>query len=136
MTPERKRSILVISITFILGIAIGVLATGLMARKHYRNRPEVTIEQRTKQKESFVNKLLRVIDATEQQQAALKPLIETYVHRIDSVQENQKSKTRSLFQELQEKIRPQVSDEQYQRLQNFNAKVINHTPRDSRHRHR
>ncbi|MFM8743143.1 MAG: hypothetical protein ACKODM_07455, partial [Cytophagales bacterium] len=68
MTTERKRSILVISITFLLGIAIGVLSTGLMARKHYRGRYDSNSEQRVKQKDGFIKKLFRVMDANEQQQ--------------------------------------------------------------------
>lgn len=135
MTPERKRSILVIAFTFILGIAIGVLATGLLARKHYGNRAGATIEQRAKQKEGFVMKLLRVMDANEKQQTELKPIIEEYVHKIDSVQEYRQAEAKALVQELQVKIKPLVSDEQYQKLQGFNAKTMGRSSRESRHRH-
>jgi hypothetical protein len=135
MTTERKRSILVISITFLLGIAIGVLSTGLMARKHYRGRHDSNNEQRVKQKDGFIKKLFRVMDANEQQQVALKPLIEVYVHRIDSLQEIQQMDTRALVQELQEKIKPQITAEQYQKLKNFNDKIVSRSRHNPHHSH-
>lgn len=135
MTPERKRSILVIALTFILGIAIGVLATGLLARKHYHNRERATTEQRAKQKEGFVMKLLRVMDANEKQQTELKPIIENYVHKIDSVQEYRQAETKALLLELQSKIKPLVSDDQFQKLQSFNSKTMGRSLREPRHRH-
>lgn len=80
-------------------------------------------------------KLLRVMDANEKQQTELKPIIEEYVHKIDSVQEYRQAEAKALVQELQVKIKPFVSDEQYQKLESFNAKTMGRSSRESRHRH-
>jgi hypothetical protein len=88
-----------------------------------------------KQKEGFVMKLLRVMDANEKQQTELKPIIENYVHKIDSVQEYRQAETKALLLELQSKIKPLVSDDQFQKLQSFNSKTMGRSLREPRHRH-
>jgi hypothetical protein len=88
-----------------------------------------------KQKEGFVMKLLRVMDANEKQQTELKPIIENYVHKIDSVQEYRQTETKALLLELQSKIKPLVSDDQFQKLQSFNSKTMGRSLREPRHRH-
>ena len=68
MTTERKRAIITISATLIIGIAIGTLASGLWTRKHYTERIS---RGRAEMRRGFERKLFEAVDADQQQIKAI-----------------------------------------------------------------
>jgi hypothetical protein len=83
MKPERKRALISIGITLVIGILIGALTVGLLGRNAQgRQRADWKKEGR----EKFVEMILNVAEADAEQAKQIRPLIYEAMDKVDSLQ--------------------------------------------------
>jgi K+-sensing histidine kinase KdpD len=116
MTTERRRAIITISATLIIGILIGSLTSGLWGRKYYGQRSQ---RGRTEVKMNFEKKLLKAIDADDAQVKILQPIMRQTMLNIDSLQHKTDSKVRVLLDSLDVKLKSVLKEEQYLKFKKF-----------------
>lgn len=122
MTSERKKALLLMSATFIIGIMIGILITGMFARRYYRDREGIRggkIELNHSRRGNFVGKILHVVDADSAQAERIKPIVEATVHEIDRLQEQGDRDARAAMDSMKVKLAPVLRPEQLKKLDKF-----------------
>jgi hypothetical protein len=119
MTRERKRALMILLLTFIVGIVIGVLACNV-GGKYYGRKGQRG--WREGGREGFVSKVLHVVEASPEQQDQIKPLLEETMTRIDSLQMQTDRRVRGVVDSLEIKITPILKPEQLERLKEFHSR--------------
>ena len=119
MTTERKRAIITISATLIIGIAIGTLASGLWTRKHYTERIS---RGRAEMRRGFERKLFEAVDADQQQIKAIQPIMKATMAQVDSLQSKTDGEVRLLLDCLDLKMKSVLREDQYVKFKNFVSK--------------
>lgn len=125
MTSERKKALLLMSATFIIGIMIGMLITGMMARRYYRDRNGMLggkIELNHGRRGNFVGKILHVVDADSAQARQIKPIVEATMHEIDRLQEQGDRDARMAMDSMKVKLASVLRAEQLEKLEKFISK--------------
>lgn len=120
MTPERRKTILIIAGTLIIGILIGVLGTGMFARMHYRGpgfRGGKEMPRGSRQ--GFAKKLIHIVDADSSQAKAMKPILEETMNKIDAIQSHSREETQKIMDSLDAKLQSVLRPEQLEKLKKF-----------------
>lgn len=117
MKTERRRSILIILATFLIGILIGALGDGLLEKQRLERGG-----WRKDGKEAFLQKMFSIIEADDAQQEKLRPLILESMAKVDSLQAITDSQVRVIVDALQVKLQPILSEEQMERLKEFHRR--------------
>lgn len=120
MTPERRKTILIIAGTLIIGILIGVLGSGIYARKHYGG-PGQRGEMPRGGRRDFAKKLIHVVDADSSQAKAMKPILEETMNKIDGIQSHTREEMQKIIDSLDVKLEPVLRPEQLEKLKKFHA---------------
>lgn len=121
MTPERKRALLTITITLIIGILIGALGVGLWGKQTRRGgRPSAS--ERQDGKEAFMQRILKEANADSLQAKQMRPLMIETMARIDSLQMETDKKVRSVINSFEEDIKPILREDQLKKLQEFHRR--------------
>jgi Spy/CpxP family protein refolding chaperone len=118
MTHERKRAILAISATLIIGVLIGMLATGMFARHHYRGSRNGTGKEE-KGRQGFAQKIYSITQADDSQKEKMKEIIESTTIGIDSLQHKTDREVKALLDSMMVNIKPILTSEQYDHLESF-----------------
>jgi hypothetical protein len=121
MTPERKRALLMITITLIIGILIGALGVGLWD-KQTRRGGKPYANGRQDGKEAFMQRILKEANADSLQAKQMKPLMIETMARIDSLQMETDKKVRSVINSFEEDIKPILREDQLKKLQEFHRR--------------
>jgi len=116
MTTERKRAIIIISATFVIGLVIGTLTSGLWSRKYYSAR---NARNKTEIKMDFEKKLFKVVDADEAQVKVLQPIMKATMAHVDSLQTKTDAEVRLLLDSLDVKVKSVLREEQYSKFKKF-----------------
>jgi len=118
MTPERKRALITITTTLVIGILIGALAVGLWSKQSRGGRSGGHKNGR----EAFVKKIFAVIDADSAQAKQIRPLVNETMTQIDSLQKHTDKEVTKVIDSLEVKLRPILSEKQMKQLQEFHRK--------------
>lgn len=122
MTPERRRAVIVLIATFIVGILIGALASGMYARKYYHGRKEFPfsrMERKEDRKGGFANKIYKVVKADSATILRMKPIVEQTAAQLDRLEEQSHKTAHSQMDSLKIKLCPILNEEQMERLEKF-----------------
>ncbi len=120
MTPERKRALITISATLIIGILIGALSIGLWNKQGGGGRPSGGQKQHGK--EAFVKKIFSVIKADTATARQLRPLINETMAQIDSLQKHTDEEMGKVIHSFEVKVQPLISEKQMQQLKDFHQR--------------
>jgi hypothetical protein len=119
MKPERKRALISISITLVIGILIGALTVGLLGRNAQgRQRADWKKEGR----EKFVEMILNVAEADAEQAKQIRPLIYEAMDKVDSLQKKTDHDVESVIDGFELKLTPILSQKQMEQLQQFHRR--------------
>jgi hypothetical protein len=120
MTTERKRALLLIGVTFIVGVIIGALATGMFARQFYfgRGRSEER-KMREGRHGTLTDRIFKTVEADSSQKRLMKPIIDQTMMRIDNLEEASHKDAHIQLDSLKVKLRPILSAEQMDKLEAF-----------------
>ncbi|MFY8036757.1 MAG: hypothetical protein ACOVMQ_06295 [Cyclobacteriaceae bacterium] len=132
MTLERKKAILVLSATLIVGILIGALSTGMMARQHYRGPQKQYRGNHSGNRNAFVDKIFRVTHADSAQAKQMKPVIEKTMIQIDSLENHSRREVKVLLDSMKASLKSILEPAQMEKLNEFTAKM-GHTRHRGRH---
>lgn len=133
MTFERKRAIIIISATLVIGIIIGVLATGMLARHHYRgdrNRSGKEFRGR----HGFAAKIYGITKADSAQINKMKPVIRQTMTQIDSLQKQTDSLVKVEIDSMIIRLQPLLSTEQLKSMNEFLRNKSGHSEHLKKHR--
>jgi hypothetical protein len=122
MTTERKKALLFMSATFVIGIMIGILLTGMFARRYYHNRDEMRggkVEMNRGHRGNFVSKIIHVVKADSAQAKQIKPIVEETMSEIDRLQEQGDRNARAAMDSMKVKLTPVLRPEQLEDLEKF-----------------
>jgi hypothetical protein len=137
MTSERKKSIIVLITTFLLGIALGFLTPGIVRKLGER-------EQRTTlgpagrpshKREWFIVMLHRVVQPDSAQLVHIQPVTEWASIQIDSIENSANRQMSFVLDSVKSTLTPVLTPEQQKRLEEFDARAQGHwKQRGRRHR--
>ncbi len=131
MTLERKKAILILAATLLVGIVIGALSTGMMARQHYRGPQKQYRSNYSGNRNAFADKIFRITSADSAQAKQMKPVIEKTMIQIDSLENHSRREAKVLLDSMKASLRSILKSEQMEKLNEFTTKMGH-----SRHRGR
>jgi hypothetical protein len=120
MTPERKKALITIMTTLVIGILIGALSVGLWSKQSQRARSSAG--WRKDGKEAFVKKLFSVVEADSTQAKQLRPYINETIAQIDSLQKHTDREVANVVDSLEVKLKPILTEKQMQKLKEFHRR--------------
>ncbi|MBS1680658.1 MAG: hypothetical protein JST48_03015 [Bacteroidetes bacterium] len=117
MTPERKKTIAIVIGTFLIGVLIGVLGTGLLARQHY-NKEKIPHDKeiRVSSRQKLLKKILNKIHADSIQEKTIRPIIEKTLDDIDSIQTRSRREGIAAIDSMETQLKPMLNQDQIDRL--------------------
>ncbi len=121
MTTDRKRALLMIGVTLMIGILIGALGVGLWS-KQSRRGGKTSASWRQDGKEAFMQRIIKEANADSMQAKQMKPLMMETMARIDSLQMETDKKVRAVIVSLEEKLKPVLREDQLKKLQEFHRR--------------
>jgi len=126
MTSERKRALITILTTLVIGILIGALGVGLWSKQTQRSRSSAS--WRKDGKDAFVKKIFTVVEADSAQAKQIRPLINETMAEIDSLQKQTDREVVKVVDSLEMKLKPILTENQMQQLKEFHRKVRERKP--------
>jgi hypothetical protein len=134
MTTERKKAILVISITLIVGILIGVLATGMLARHHYGGSRKGGGWEQRGTRQGFAERIYKITGADSLQVNQMRPIVEQTMTRIDTLQRQTDRGVKAFMDSMVVSLKPILKPDQLAKLKTFSKNK--HGRGDYRRKHR
>ena len=135
MTAERRKALLMMGATFVIGIIIGVLATGILARQFYHGRGGRgdRNEMHDGKRGTLTDKIFKVVKADSNQRKLMKPIIDQTISRLDEVEEESNQYAYAQIDSLKIKLRPLLNPRQAEKLDKFlSAKRKEHEEEEKR----
>lgn len=124
MTSERRKSILILSATLIVGILIGLLVPGFFhkyeGRRHGRGGRELSNERK---KEWFASTIYKIVKPDSAQAKQIKPITEWASQQIEAIEISSNSQMSAVLDSVKVQLKPILSDEQQQRLVEFHERA-------------
>ena len=121
MTPERKRALLMIGATLIIGILIGALGMGLLG-KQSRRGGKSSATWRQEGKEVFMQRILKEANADSLQAKQMRPLMMETMASIDSLQRKTDKEVHAVLSSFEERLKPILREDQLKKLQEFHRR--------------
>lgn len=134
MTSERKKAIAAISATLIVGILIGVLATGMFARQHYRGKGRELGKERSGMRRGFAERIYKIVQADSLQRKQMQPIVEQVMTQIDTLQRKTDDEMKVLFDSMMNSLKPILRAEQLVKLEMFSKNKGDQGSHHRRHR--
>ena len=125
MTSERRKSILILCGTLLVGILIGLLVPGFFhkyqgGRQHGRGGREMSNESK---KEWFAGTIYRIVKPDSVQAEQIKPITEWASQQIESIEVSSNSQMSAVLDSVKVQLKPILTEEQQQRLVEFHEKA-------------
>jgi len=132
----KTKTILIISVTLIIGIAIGSVLTATVLRSYrYRDRID-----KIRTPEGFVSRFEKIIEPNEQQKEQIHKILLDHFNLIDSTSTRFYSEMKALRDTLNKVLEPILTPEQKKRWQKYQERYKkrkyphSHRKRDKRDR--
>jgi hypothetical protein len=116
MTKERRRALIYLALTFVVGLALGALIPGFLGRFHHREkmaRPQKGGEH------GLSAMIFRVVKPDSVQAAKMRPLIHETGEKIHALQRDCNGEVKSMMDSLRTKLNPMLNSEQHDKLEKF-----------------
>lgn len=125
MTSERRKSMLILATTLIVGILIGLLVPGFFHK--YRGGSERGRGSREHEsgpkKEWFAGTIYRIVKPDSAQAKQIKPIAEWASHQIEAIEVSSNSQMSAVLDSVRAQLKPILNEEQQKRLDDFDAKA-------------
>lgn len=128
MTPERRKAIIFLSITFILGVLIGTMIPGLYGRmRHGGFRQGNHMERRdgkpTDRKTRFEHMMFKVIKPDSAQAKELRQILAETSGKIEVLQSKSNTRMSEIMDSMKVRIQPILTEEQRKRFDEFSERA-------------
>ncbi len=125
MTSERRKSILILCATLIVGILIGLLVPGFFhkyqgGRQHGRGGRDISNERK---KEWFASTIYKIVQPDSVQSKQIKPITDWASQQIEAIEVSSNSQMSAVLDSVKVQLKPILTEEQQQRLIDFHAKA-------------
>jgi hypothetical protein len=124
MTSERRKAILILTATLVVGILIGLLVPGFFhkydGRRHGRGGRDISPERK---KEWFANTIYKIVQPDSVQVKQIKPISEWASQQIEAIEVSSNSQMSAVLDSVKSQLKPILTDEQQQRLVEFHEKA-------------
>jgi hypothetical protein len=122
MTEERRKALLTMGATFVLGLIIGALVTGLFARQFYHGRGGPRGERREMKegrRGTLTDRIFKIVNADASQKKLMKPIIDQTIARLDGIEEESNKDAYAQLDSMKAKLQPILAAEQMERLSKY-----------------
>ena len=122
MTPERRKALLTMAATLVIGVVIGALATGLLARQFYHGRGGKRgegREMREGRRGTLTDRIFKIVKADSGQQKAIRPIIDQTISRLDDIEDKSNQDAYAQLDSLKARLQPILAAEQMERLSKY-----------------
>ncbi|MBL7858973.1 MAG: hypothetical protein JNM57_14880 [Cyclobacteriaceae bacterium] len=125
MNNDKKKSIMALSITLIIGVLLGLLIPGAFHKIRQRGErgsrgPHYTLEHKQKW---FASTIHRIIQPDSLQAQQIKPVTDWAAIGIDSIERSANLQMSNLLDSVKVQLNPLLSHEQRKRLEEFDTKA-------------
>ena len=120
MTAEKRRALIIIGATFIIGILVGILAAGIWNK--YTGTGRRPIGWSDGGRERFIQKILTVVEADSAQARQMRPLLNQTMTRIDSLHSYTDREVHAVVDSLEILLQPILNPEQQEKMRQFHAR--------------
>lgn len=125
MTSERRKSILILCATLIVGILIGLLVPGFFhkyqgGKQHGRGGRDMGNERK---KEWFASTIYRIVKPDSVQAKQIKPIADWATQRIEEIEIFSNARMSAVLDSVKSQLNPILTEEQQQRLTEFHEKA-------------
>ncbi len=134
MTTERRKAIVVIAVTLIVGILIGVLASGMFARHHYRGNGRDFGKEHRGMRNGFAERIYKITQADSLQRKQMKPIVEQTMASIDTLQKKTDGEVKALLDSMIINLKPLLKTDQISKLEMLSKNNDQHGNHRKRHR--
>jgi hypothetical protein len=140
MTGERRKSILILIGTLIIGILLGLLVPGFfykMNRKRngqFNGRPQ---QEMNRKGDWFAATINRIVQPDSTQAKQIRIITDNASVKIDSIESGANLRMSEVLDSVKIQLKPVLNDDQWKRLEEFDAKAKSnwHSGKGG-HRHR
>lgn len=134
MTTDRRKAILYLSLTLVIGIVIGSLIPGMYGRFYHRH-PKMDGKEWKDRREGkrgvmsgdrrqwLEHTIIRVVKPDSDQVKAIRPLTQQATKQIAELEKGSNERMASIMDSLKLKLKPILSEEQNKKLEEFSAKA-------------
>ena len=119
MTTERKKALLLMGATLIIGILIGAIGTGLVGRELRRHPAE---RDKDHFRKTFTERIIKAVEADPAQAEKMKPIILETTQKIDALQKNTQQQVYALVDSSEVKMKSILSEDQMKKLKEFHRR--------------
>ena len=124
MTSERRKSILILCATLIVGILVGLLVPGFFhkyeRRPHGRGGHDISNERK---KEWFASTIYKIVKPDSAQARQIKPITDWASQQIEAIEVFSNSQMSAVLDSVKTQLKPMLTEEQQQRLVEFHQKA-------------
>ena len=138
MTSERRKSVIILIATLLLGLVLGLLVPAVFHKIYIRNRINTQVDNAgpLHKKEWFVGTIHRIVQPDSMQAEKIKPITEWAATQIDSIEYSANQHMSAVLDSVKIQLKPILTDEQQSRLDEFDARAKGNWNREGRHRGR
>src|SRR4051812_32551863 len=117
MTPERRKAILFLSLTLVVGILIGSMLPGFIFRMRHNKgqdhgRSAQSHDRQSMRKNGFEKKIYEITKGDSNQRKAIKPILDETSAKIDALQQQSFTNMSAVMDSMKMKLKPLLNDEQ------------------------
>jgi hypothetical protein len=126
MTGERRKSILILIGTLIIGILLGLLVPGVfhkMNRKRegqFNGKPR---EEMSRKGDWFASTINRIVQPDSMQAKQIKIITDNASIKIDSIESGANLRMSEVLDSVKNQLKPLLNEDQRKRLEEFDAKA-------------
>lgn len=124
MTTDRKKAVLFLSLTLILGILIGSMIPGAVGRMRYRNNAHDRGGREDQGRHHrFTGMIIRVVKPDSEQIKLIRPITEATASRVQELEKISNERMEQLMDSMRIQLQPILKEEQMKRLDDFGKKA-------------
>jgi len=127
MTAERRKAILFLSITLVIGILIGTMVPGFIGKVNSREGRRGGGEHEEhghdkEKKEWFIRSIYKAVHPDDEQEKKLEPILKEASRQIEALEEHSNEQLGVIIDSVKIKITPLLTEKQKKKLDEFVSK--------------
>ena len=127
MTTERRKAMLFLILTLVVGILIGALVPGFFGRMRRDSRKTMSqTEQRGdrggSRRTGFQKMIYRIAQVDSSQRQQIQPILDEASGKIESLEKISNGRMTEIMDSMKVKLKPMLREDQNKRLEDFSSR--------------
>ena len=128
MTAERRKALIYLTITLIIGIFIGSLVPALFGRMRRdgwkeRGKMEQKGERRPDRRAGFEKMIYKITKPDSSQIGRIRPILQETSTKIEALEKGSNARMTSIMDSMKIKLQPVLTSEQMKNLEDFSQRT-------------